>query len=423
MTPEREVYLDYAAATPVDPEVAAAMTPYLTERFWNPSAPYARAREARDDVERARGTIARLIGARPDNLVFTAGATEANNLAFAAVEGHVVVDAIEHESVLACAGMHARRTLRVGGDGIVDPAAVARAIRPETELVSVELANGEIGSVQPVREISRVVARERARRLEAGEKRPILLHTDASQAAGALSVNVSSLGVDLLTLSAAKIYGPKQVGLLWASDDVRLRPLVYGGGQEGGVRSGTENVAGIVGFARALELACERRAEEARRLACLRERMRMGLLAGLPWVVVSGPKNPKRRLPGLLHVSFAGIEARRLVIALERRGVSVGTGSACAASRMRVSHVLEAIGMPRPLAEGSLRLTLGRSTTEEDVDYTVDQIVAAVRAEMARLGLDDVSQEALVGELTGRVASIPRGAGRDGLGTEDEHGR
>lgn len=419
----REVYLDHAAATPVDPEVAAVMMPYFTERFWNPSAPYARAREVRDDVERARGTIARLIGARPDNLVFTAGATEANNLAFAAVDGHVVVDAIEHESVLACAGMHARRTVRVGGDGIVDPAAVALAIRPETELVSVELANGEIGSVQPVREISRVVAQERARRLEAGEKRPILLHTDASQAAGALSVNVSSLGVDLLTLSAAKIYGPKQVGLLWASDDVRLRPLVYGGGQEGGVRSGTENVAGIVGFARALELACERRAEEARRLACLRERMRMGLLAGLPWVVVSGPRNPKRRLPGLLHVSFAGIEARRLVIALERRGVSVGTGSACAASRMRVSHVLEAIGMPRPLAEGSLRLTLGRSTTEEDVDYAVDQIVAAVRAEMARLGLDDASQEALVGELTGRVASIPRGAGRDGLGTEGEHGR
>ena len=419
----REVYLDHAAATPVDPEVAAVMMPYFTERFWNPSAPYARAREVRDDVERARGTIARLIGARPDNLVFTAGATEANNLAFAAVDGHVVVDAIEHESVLACAGMHARRTVRVGGDGIVDPAAVARAIRSETELVSVELANGEIGSVQPVREISRVVARERARRLEAGEKRPILLHTDASQAAGVLSVNVSSLGVDLLTLSAAKIYGPKQVGLLWASDDVRLRPLVYGGGQEGGVRSGTENVAGIVGFARALELACERRAEEARRLACLRERMRMGLLAGLPWVVVSGPRNPKRRLPGLLHVSFAGIEARRLVIALERRGVSVGTGSACAASRMRVSHVLEAIGMPRPLAEGSLRLTLGRSTTEEDVDYAVDQIVAAVRAEMARLGLDDASQEALVGELTGQAASIPRGAGRDSLGTEGEHGR
>ncbi|MBM6817404.1 cysteine desulfurase [Olsenella uli] len=392
-------YLDYAAATPLDPEVLEAMTPYLTGRFYNPSAPYELARGVRDDVERARGAVARLIGARPGNLVFTAGATEANNLAFAAVEGHVVVDAIEHESVLACAGTHARRTVRVGRDGLVDPSAVARAIRPETELVSVELANGELGCVQPVREISRAVAAERARRLEAGERTPIYLHTDASQAAGALSVNVSSLGVDLLTLSAAKIYGPKQVGALWASDDVRLRPLVYGGGQEGGVRSGTENVAGVVGLARALELASERRAGEARRLAGLRERLRAGLLERLPWTVVSGPRNPKRRLPGLLHVAFAGIEARRLVIALEREGVSVGTGSACAASRMRVSHVLEAVGMPRPLAEGSLRLTLGRPTTEAEVDYAVLAIERAVRSEMARLGLDDASQAARAAEL------------------------
>lgn len=399
----REVYLDYAAATPMDPEVMAAMLPYLSERFWNPSAPYARAREAHDDVERARGSVARLIGAQSDSIVFTAGATEANNLAFAAVDGHVVIDAVEHESVLACAGMHERRTVRVGADGLVDPAAIARAIRPDTELVSVELANGELGVVQPVREIARIVAAERARRLEAGEKRPIYLHSDASQAAGALSVNVGSLGVDMLTLSAAKIYGPKQVGLLWASDDVRLRPLVYGGGQEAGVRSGTENVAGIVAFARALELACERRPEESRRLGALRERLREALLAELPWMVVSGPRNARRRLPGLLHVSFAGIEARRLVIALEREGVSVGTGSACAASRMRVSHVLEAIGMPRTLAEGSLRLTLGRPTTEEDVDYAAAAIVRAVRAEMARLGLDDAAQAARVASLLGGV--------------------
>lgn len=397
--PVRGAYLDYAAATPLDPEVLEAMGPYLTGRFYNPSAPYELARGVRDDVERARATVARLIGARPDNLVFTAGATEANNLAFAAVEGHVVVDAIEHESVLACAGTHARRTVRVGRDGLVDPSAVARAIRQDTELVSIELANGEIGCVQPVREISRAVAEERARRLETGERTPIYLHTDASQAAGCLSVNVSSLGVDLLTLSAAKIYGPKQVGALWAADDVRLRPLVYGGGQEGGVRSGTENVAGVVGLARAMELACERRPREARRLAALRERLRAGLLERLPWTVVSGPRNAKRRLPGLLHVAFAGIEARRLVIALEREGVSVGTGSACAASRMRVSHVLEAIGMPRPLAEGSLRLTLGLPTTEDEVDRAVLAIERAVRSEMARLGLDDAVQAARAAEL------------------------
>lgn len=423
MTPEREVYLDYAAATPVDPEVAAAMMPYLTERFWNPSAPYARAREVRDDVERARGAIARLIGARPDNLVFTAGATEANNLAFAAVEGHVVVDAIEHESVLACAATHARKTVRVGADGLVDPAVVARAIRPDTELVSVELANGEIGCVQPVREIARVVAAERARRLEAGEDVPLYLHSDASQAVGALAVNVGSLCVDLLTLSAAKIYGPKQVGLLWASDDVRLRPLVYGGGQEGGVRSGTENVAGIVGFARAMELAGERRGEESRRLAALRERLREGICERVPWAVVSGPRSAKRRLPGLLHVAFAGVEARRLVIALERAGVSAGTGSACAASRMRVSHVLEAIGMPRPLAEGSLRLTLGSPTTEEDVDYAASAIADAVRAEAARLGFDDAGQAARVAAILEGWPGLTAHTSQNGPRTPPQNGR
>lgn len=387
--PAREVYLDYAAATPLAPEVLEAMLPYLTERFWNPSAPYARAREAREAMESARSSLARLIGARPGNVTLTAGATEANNLAFAAAEGAVVTDAAEHESVLACARARGGRVVGVGRDGVVDVDALARAVDGSVGLVSVELANGELGCVQPIREIAGVVAAERARRLEAGERTPLFLHVDASQAAGHLSVNVSSLGADLLTLSAAKVYGPKQVGLLWSSDDVRLRPLVLGGGQEGGVRSGTENVAGVVGFARALELAEGVRQRESRRLSALRERLRGAIVAGVPSAVVSGPHNPRRRLPGLLHVSFAGVEARRLVIALERAGVSAGTGSACAASRMRVSHVLEAVGMPRALAEGSLRLTLGRPTTEGDVDYAAGAIVRAVRDEMTRVGLDD----------------------------------
>lgn len=397
----REAYLDYAAATPMDPEVVEAMLPYLTERFWNPSAPYARAREARAAVEGARASLARLIGARPGNVTLTAGATEANNLAFACVDGAVVTDAAEHDSVLACARARGGRVVGVGADGTVDLGELGRALTPEVELVSVELANGELGCVQPVREVARLVAAERARRLEAGEGAPVLLHVDASQAAGCLSVNVSSLGADLMTLSAAKVYGPKQVGLLWSSDDVRLRPLVLGGGQEGGVRSGTENVAGVVGFARALELAVARRAEEARRLSGLRDRLERAITAELPWAVVSGPRNPRRRLPGLLHVSFAGIEARRLVIALERAGVSVGTGSACAASRMRVSHVLEAVGMPRELAEGSLRITLGRPTTADEVDYAASEIVRAVRAEMGRLGTDDSRSALLARELAG----------------------
>ena len=381
-------YLDYAAATPLDPEVLAAMMPYLTERFYNPSAPYALARGVRSDVEAARATVARCIGARPGNVTFTAGATEANNLAFAATEGHVVTDAIEHESVLACAAARPHAIVGVGADGRVDPEAVREAICPQTQLVSIELANGEIGCVQPIREVARVVSAARSSRLEEGDLTPLLLHVDASQAAGCLTVNVGSLCCDLLTLSAAKIAGPKQVGVLWASDDVRLRPLVLGGGQESGVRSGTENVAGIVGMSRALELACARRGEDARRMAALRDRLEAALLTEFPWAVVSGPRKAKFRLPGLLHVSFPGLEARRLVIGLEREGVSVGTGSACAASKMRVSHVLRAIGMPDAAAEGSLRLTLGRLTTQDEVDYAVAAICRVVGSEMDRLGLD-----------------------------------
>lgn len=397
-TESREVYLDFAAATPMDPAVVAAMEPYLAGCFYNPSAPYAPARQARAAVEGARATLARLIGARPDCVVLTAGATEANNLAFATLvspEAHVVVDAIEHDSVLACAAAHPHAVVPVGADGIVDPRAVAAALTPATQLVSVELANGEIGTVQPVRKIAAVVAAERRRRLEAGERTPLYLHTDASQAAGVLSVDVSSLGCDLMTLSAAKIYGPKQVGLLWAADDVRLRPLVLGGGQEAGVRSGTENVAGAVGFARALELACARRGETSARLQALRGDLAHRLASALPAMVVSGPRQAKRRLPGLLHVSFSGLDARRLVIGLERRGVYVGTGSACAASRMTQSHVLAAIGMPASLAQGSLRITLGRPITADDVAYAAAQIIEVVRAERARLGVRlDAGQDA-----------------------------
>lgn len=384
----REVYLDYAAATPMDPRVVEAMLPYLTDRFQNPSAPYASARRAKAALEEARASLAHAIGARPDNVTLTAGATEANNLAFATVDGPVACDAIEHESVLAVAQARPHVLVDVASDGRVDPRDVAAAITPQTELVSVALANGEIGTIEPLRDIARVVGSERARRLEAGEVRPIWLHTDASQAAGSLSVNVSSLGVDLLTLSAAKVYGPKQVGLLWARDGVVLRPLVRGGGQEHGVRSGTENVAGAVAFARALELSADGQRQEAARLAGLRDELQKRLCRAFPWMVVSGPRKAKNRLPGLLHVAFPGLDARRLVILLEREGVSVGTGSACAASRMEESHVLRAIGMSPQLAAGSLRMTMGRPTTAEDVAYAGEAIVRVVESECKRVGID-----------------------------------
>ena len=386
--PAHEAYLDYAAATPMDPQVVQAMLPYLSERFENPSAPYARARRARVALEEARATLAHLIGARPGNVVLTAGATEANNLAFAATDGPVLVDAIEHESVLACAQARGAVVVPVTSDGRVDPRDVQAALTSEVTLVSIELANGEIGTIQPIREIANVVAAERDRRLRNGERTPLYLHADASQAAPVLSVNVSSLRVDLLTLSAAKLYGPKQVGLLWAADGVPLRPLVRGGGQESGVRSGTENVAGAVAFARALQLASELRAQEARRLAQLRDQLERSLREQIPWMITSGPRSAARRLPGLLSVSFPGLEARRLVVLLERRGVSVGTGSACAASRMRVSHVLQAIGLSEAEAAGSLRITLGRPTTSDDIAYAAQAIVACVHEECQRVGLD-----------------------------------
>ena len=376
---ERLVYLDHAAATPIAREVLDAMSPFLSEAFYNPSSPYEPARVVRARLEDARERLGHAIGSRGGNVTLTAGATEANNLAFAAVGGHVVTDAIEHESVLACAALHDASVVGVDAMGYVDPKAVRDALLPTTELVSIELANGEVGTLQPIRQIAQIVADERMRRLEAGNQRPLLLHTDASQAAGSVSINVSTLGVDLMTLSAAKIYGPKQVGLLWHADGVALRPLVRGGGQEANIRSGTENVAGAVGFATALELAEGLRASEARRLRGLSALLRKDISQHIDGAVFSGPARDKGRLPGLVHVSFSGTDARRLVIGLERRGVLVGTGSACAASRMRVSHVLRAIGMSDALAQGSLRLTMGRSTTEEDVRYAAECLVACVR--------------------------------------------
>ena len=384
-----EAYLDHAAATPMLPEALEAMMPYLTDLFENPAAPYARARAVRAKLEEARATCAHAIGAKADNLIFCAGATEASNLAFGAVSptGHVVSDAIEHESVLACVQARRHTLVGVGHDGRVDPKQVAAAIAPETELVSVELANGEIGTIQPVREIAAAVEAERARRLEAKERRPIWLHTDASQAASTLSVSVSSLRCDLMTLSAAKIGGPKQVGALWAADGVRLSPVVLGGGQEGGLRSGTQNVAGAVGMAAALALATDRRKAEAQSLRKLRQGLARRLVDACPRLRVWGPLNERLRLPQVLSVSFPGLEARRLVVALERRGVSVGTGSACAASKMRISHVLAALGATEAEAAGSLRFSLGHTSTAEELDYAAEQIVAAVAEEAARVGV------------------------------------
>ncbi len=381
---EKMIYLDHAAATPVDARVAQAMRPYESELFYNPSSPYLPAVKVRRRLEQARADLAHAIGGKPAEVVLTAGATESINLAFGSIEGHVVTTAIEHESVLSCARAHPATFVAVDAKGRVSERDIAAAIRPDTQLVSVGLANNEIGTVQPLRAISQVVANERMCRLAAGDLTPIYLHCDASQGVGQVDVSVSSLGVDLLTLNAAKIYGPKQVGLLWARADVRLKPRVLGGGQERGLRSGTENVAGAVGFACALQLAVEGRKKEAKRLEALRCAMQRQLVQAFPNAVVSGSK--KHRLPGHLHIAFPGIDAERVVFLLEDEGVYVGTGAACAANKGTRSHVLEAIGVPPELADGSLRLTFGHLSTEENTTRAAEIIAETIRGEYRRMG-------------------------------------
>lgn len=381
----REVYLDYAAATPVSQTVMEQMLPYFSTCFHNPSAPYARAREAARALERARARVASVLATRPATITFTAGATEANNLALASAEGRIVSCVTEHDSVRAYVEASGGTLVGCDPTGFVDLDALREAVTDEVGLVSLSLANGEIGTIQPLRKVAQLVSALRMERLGRSVMRPLYLHTDASQAAGAVSVNTSHLGCDMMTLSAAKIYGPKQVGLLWHADGVAVRPLVRGGGQEAGLRSGTENVAGAVGFAAALEEAEALRKAESARLRALGARLRARLAEGLDDIRFSGPSSPSTRLPGIVHVSVGGVEARRLVVALERRGVSVGTGSACAASKMRVSPVLEAIGLDTHFSAGSLRLSMGRDTDEADIDYAADSIISCVRAERERL--------------------------------------
>ena len=378
------IYLDHAAATPLDEEVLQAMRPYLTERFYNPSSPYLPAFQVRQDYEAARADLAHAIGAKPAEVIITAGATESINLAFACTSGHVITSAIEHSSVMACAQARDNSVVAVNGNGLINPRDVAAALRPDTQLVSIGLANNEIGTIQPLRDIAQVVAQERQQRLAAGNATPLWLHTDASQCAGQTDVNVSTLGVDMMTLNAAKVYGPKQVGLLWASSRVKLTPLVAGGGQERGVRSGTENVAGAVGFACALTKAVDMRKEEAARLSALRDSLQRQLVQAFPQAIVSGHK--RHRLPGYVHISFPGLDAERLVYLLEEYGVLVGTGAACAANKATRSHVLEAIGLEPQIADGSLRLTLGRLSTEENMQRAVEIITRVVRDEYQRVG-------------------------------------
>lgn len=378
-------YFDYAAASPLDSKVVDAMMPYFSDDFYNPSSPYAPAVEVRRAYQVAKQRLARTIGASADELVMTAGATESINLAIGGFSGHKITSAVEHASVKKAIQTGSHTILSVNRHGLISAAQVAEAIRDDTELVSVALANHEIGSVQPIREIAQVIEQYRRQRRAEGNKLPLILHCDASQGFGLIDIHVGRLGVDLLTLNAGKIYGPKQVGVLWVRPGVIVTPRIVGGGQESGLRSGTENVAGVIGFAEAAHIASEKRTHESKRLLKLRDALERTLSKRFPNAVLSG--HPRHRLANFCHISFPGIDAERLVFLLEMDNVLVATGSACAANSGTRSAVLDAIGLDPRVADGSLRLTLGRGTTQEAVEYAAAKIIAAVEKEASRQGM------------------------------------
>jgi cysteine desulfurase len=374
--------MDYHATTPVDPGVLEAMLPFFQDKFGNSaSRNHSFGWDAESAVEAAREQVAKLIGAREKEITFTAGASESNNLAIKGVlefhrakGNHVVTCATEHRSVIdTCRSLERKGVARitvvpVDCNGRVDPCAVETALTPQTVLISIMLANNEIGTIHPLAEVGRIAKRH-----------GVLFHSDATQGVGKIPVGVDAIGVDLLSLSAHKIYGPKGVGALYLrSKDprVRIAPLVEGGGQERGLRSGTLNVPGIVGLGRACEIAGAVMAEEAKRLAVLRDRLQQTLTRELDHVTLNG--HPVERLPGNLNLSFGFVEAESLLMALGRE-IALSTGSACSSATLEPSYVLKALGKGDDIAHSSIRFGLGRFTTAAEVDSVAKRVIAEVR--------------------------------------------
>jgi cysteine desulfurase len=388
------LYLDYAAATPLDPVVYLAMRPYLEQAFANPSSIYASARITRAAIENARAAVADLIGSKPTEIVFTSGASEGNNQAISGVlrahpGSHWVTTNIEHDAILQQIPAlerdgHQVAIIGVNSNGIVEVGALEVAIKDSTTLVSVMLANNEIGTVQPVGEISRMIRQVRLERSRRGIDTPLYLHTDAVQGANYLSLHVDRLGIDLMTLTGSKMYGPKGSGMLYVRTGTSLNPLIYGGGQERGRRSGTENVAGIVGFATALSLVQSDRTSEGRWLSELRDDLIKRLKVALPNAVLNG--DPVRRLPNNVNFTIPGAEGEGLVLYLDQVGIMASTGSACSSGDLDPSHVLLAIGRTKMQSNQSLRLTFGRGTDATAIDQVVNHLPPIV-ARLRELGL------------------------------------
>lgn len=378
----KPIYLDFAAATPVDERVLAAMQPFWAERFFNPSSSTLAAKQVKQTLEAARARIAHWLGAKPAEVIFTAGATESINLAINGAmrthpSGEILVLATEHDAVLGCAAQYNHRLIPVLTDGAVDLKALKNMISDNTVLISVGYANNEIGTIQTLKDVAKIIDEARRLRQLKNNPMPLYFHSDASQAANYLDLHASRLGVDLLTLNGGKMYAPKQTGVLFVQSNVLLEPYARGGGQERGLRSGTENVAGAIGLATALDIAQSERKEAIVKAGALRNELQNQLQAAFPEMLVNG--SLKKRLPNNLHVSWPGVDGERLLMLLDERGVMASTGAACAANKETSSHVLAAIGLDARATQGSLRLTVGRPTTQADIDEAARIIIEAVK--------------------------------------------
>jgi len=376
------IYLDYAAATPVDKRVVEAMMPYFADIYYNPSALYLGARQASKAIEEARAQTAKLIGARPAEVVFTAGGTESDNAAIHGVMqanpgGELIVSSIEHEAILRPAENYKVRLAPVNEKGRVDIDKLSALISENTVLISVMLANNEIGSTQPIREIVEIVRKVRIERQKSGNKRPFYVHTDACQAPLYLDIHTSRLGVDMMTLNGGKIYGPKQSGILYIKAGVVLKPLISGGGQEWGMRSGTENVAFAVGFARALELSNRGKDVRVNKVSKLRDYF-MCELENRFGAEISGHR--KHRIANNINAMFPGADNERVLFALDDLGIDAAAGSACSASQEVSSHVLKAMNKSDKHARSSLRFSISKDTSKKDIDQTLTALETALKA-------------------------------------------
>jgi len=362
------VYLDHAATTPVDEEVLEEMLPYFTQKYGNASSLHSFGREARDAIERSREKVASLIGAESEEIIFTAGGTESDNIAIKGIafregKGHIITSQIEHPAVMTtCQHLEKKgfdvTYVPVDKYGMVSPEDVENAIRDDTILVTIMHANNEIGTVEPIEEIAKIA-----------RKNGIVFHTDAVQSVGKIPIDVKRIGMDTLSISAHKIYGPKGVGAIYIKKGTKIDAIIHGGGHEKGLRPSTENVPGIVGLGKACELAEKRMEEDMKKIRRLRDKLIKGVLE-IEESYLNG--HPEKRLPNNAHFRFTGVEGESLILSLDDKGVAGSTGSACSSKKLRPSHVLMAIGLNEVQAHGSLRLTLGRENTEEEVEYVME---------------------------------------------------